>query len=107
MSLPESLNNGAAHLLMGTAMIAAACVLAIKRVITGGEALGVIGAAGGFSLGGSVGSASVTTAVGAIPAVSNSTGTSTVTITPSVSKVPAPVHDPAADTVTIVPTPAS
>lgn len=71
------------HLLMASIVIAAVTVLASTGVISGGEALGVIGSAAGFSLGVGGASSSATSVVLTAPAHSSSSGsTGTATITP-------------------------
>lgn len=47
------------HMIMATIVIIAAVVLGSTHVITGGEALGLIAGAGGFTLGAGASSASV------------------------------------------------
>jgi hypothetical protein len=78
------------HLLMAALVIAAATVLASVHVITGGEAIALIGAAGGFSLGGAVGYASASGAATTASVTTSSTGESTVRTSPA-STPPAPV----------------
>lgn len=65
---------------MATIVVAAVTVLAVEHILTGGEALSVIAAAGGFTLGGTIGSASngVSDTGSAPISRSASTGTATV-----------------------------
>ena len=84
------------HLIMAVVVIAAATVLASLNVITGGEAIALIGAAGGFSLGGAVGYASASSAATTASVTTTSNGSATVKTAPA--SVP-PSHD--------TPTPAS
>lgn len=72
------------HMVMATVVTAAAVVLSSTHVITGGEAIALIGAAGGFSLGtaASNGSLSPVTAQTAAGSASNgSTQTTPATAT--------------------------
>lgn len=75
------------HLIMGTVVIAAASTLAAMGVISGAEALAVIGTAAGFSLGVGGSSTSLSTAANAMPAVSSSSGGSTTMVTPALGHV--------------------
>lgn len=54
----NNLTTNIGHILISVVVIAAAVVLAIKGTITGGDAIGLIGVAGGVSLGGAVASSS-------------------------------------------------
>lgn len=69
----QDLKTALPHLLMAALVIVAVSVLAILHILTGGEALPVIGAAGGFTLGGTIGSASASTASSGVAAQSAST----------------------------------
>jgi len=62
------------HMIMATLVIAAAVVLAAMGIITGGEAIALIGAGGGFTLGGTVASGSISTAASAAADASHSIG---------------------------------
>jgi hypothetical protein len=75
------------HLLMATLVIAASVVLALTGHITGGESLGTILAAGGFSLGAAAGSQSPSTAVSPIVADSGSDGGQTPPATGQTSTI--------------------
>lgn len=81
------------HIVIATVVIASAVVLSIKGTITGGEAITMIAAAGGFSLGGAVASSSAGAPVPAsvatlisksvAPIDSQSTATNSTTTTTS------------------------
>lgn len=60
------------HLLVALVVIAAAVVLSVTHQITGGEAVAMIGTAGGFSLGTAGASTSSTSAAGIVNAASTS-----------------------------------
>lgn len=70
------------HLIMAVVVVAAMTVLAALNVITGGEALGVIGAATGFSLGVGGTSTSLSVAAATTPLASASTGRRKTDTTP-------------------------
>jgi hypothetical protein len=55
------------HLIMSTIVIAAVIILAIDRILTGGEAYGAILAAGGFTLGVTGASGSISAAAATVP----------------------------------------
>lgn len=80
----NEIQKAAPHLIMAIVVIAASVVLASEGIITGGEAIGLIGAAGGFTLGGTVASGSISTAATAAVDVSHSA--SQLTQTPSVTQ---------------------
>ena len=73
------------HLIMAIVVIAASVILAETHIITGGEAIGLIGMGSGFTLGGTVASGSISTAATAAVDVSHSASTlaQTPTSTPS------------------------
>lgn len=71
------------HLIMAALVIGAAITLVINRSITGGEAVGMIGTAAGFSLGTGAASASISAAAQTAPASSISSGGATVTTHPA------------------------
>lgn len=73
----NSLKTSAAHLVMAALVIGAAIVLAINKTITGGEAIGLIAGASGFSLGTAAASASPSTVAVPVSGGSASTGTPT------------------------------
>lgn len=62
------------HMIMGALAVIAAVVLAMDHIISGGEALTVIGAATGFTMGASAGSTSSTGVPAITPATSVSPG---------------------------------
>lgn len=68
------------HIVVAVVIIVAAVVLAIRGVITGGECIGLIASAGGFSLGGAVASSSAGVLQPSSVAVSTSPGTSSLTL---------------------------
>lgn len=70
-------------MITSTVIIAAAVVLACTHIITGGEAIGLIGTAGGFTLGGTVASSSISTAATAAADVSHSVSAPPSNPTPS------------------------
>lgn len=72
------------HLIMAALVIGAAIVLVINKSITGGEAVGMIGTAAGFSLGTGAASASITAAAQTAPITSLSSGGATATSHPAV-----------------------
>lgn len=71
------------HLIMAVVVIAAAVVLASVGTITGAEAVTLIAAAGGFSLGAGAASGSGPGLAPTVSASTASSGESTVTITPA------------------------
>ncbi|MGH3262024.1 MAG: hypothetical protein ACRDNS_08525 [Trebonia sp.] len=84
------------HLVMAVVVIAAMVVLAALHLITGAEAVGVIGAAGGFSLGAGGASASISTATHNIVVPSGSeSSTATVTVSQDPAHSPAQTLPPA------------
>jgi hypothetical protein len=80
------------HLITACLVIAAATVLACLHIISGGEAIGLIGMGGGFTLGGTVASGSVSTGVAAGVAASQSGSgpTQTTPLPTSLAAVPSP-----------------
>ena len=82
----DNLKQNLPHMIMGALAIAAVTVLAVAHVITGGEALGVIAGATGFTMG--VGGSSVlpSAAVVTTPLPSSSSGQTTTVLT----QVPTP-----------------
>ncbi len=79
------------HLIMATVVIAAVLVLAIDKLVGGGDALAVIVGAGGFTLGGTVASGSISTAASAASAISPS-----VSIAPTATETTPPSTPPPA-----------
>lgn len=73
------------HLIMAALVIGAAITLVINRSITGGEAVGMIGTAAGFSLGTGAASASITAAAQTAPVTSVSSGGATATAHPAIA----------------------
>lgn len=71
------------HMIMATVVIVCATVLASTHVITGGEAIGLIAGAGGFTLGAGAGSASASSANQTVATTSASIGTAATTTTPA------------------------
>ena len=65
------------HIIIATVIIVAATVLAVQHVITGGEALGIIGAIGGVSVGGAVALATPPTPSAPVGLTTTTTPTST------------------------------
>lgn len=83
------------HMIIAVVVIAAAVVLSSEGVITGGEAIGLIGTAGGFTLGGTVASTSISSAARAAVDVSHSgSGPNTPTTTPTPSLPGTPPAQP-------------
>lgn len=78
------------HLVMAVFVIAAGTILAALHVITGGEAIGLIAAAGGFSLGAGAGSASASVAATTASVTSNSNGGLSATVHPAVTATTPP-----------------
>jgi hypothetical protein len=76
----NNLTSNIGHIAVAVVVIAAAVVLAIFHEITGGEAIGLIASAGGFSLGGAVASSSAGVLQPSSVAVSTSPGASTLTL---------------------------
>lgn len=68
----DDLKKAAPHLIMATVVVIAVSLLAIDKVLTGGEALGSIAAASGFTLGVTGASGSISGAAAAVEHVSNS-----------------------------------
>lgn len=87
----DNLQQNLPHMIMGTVAIVAVTVLACLHLVSGGEALGIIGAAAGFTMG--VGGSSVSSSgvVGSLPAASLSPG-QTVTETVAHTVAAAPVN---------------
>lgn len=85
----DNVKSNLPHMIMATVAIAAVVVLALAHLISGGEALGVIGAASGFTMAAGASSVSGGAAVGSIPASSVSPGqTLTETVTHQVESHP-------------------
>jgi hypothetical protein len=79
------------HMVIAGLVIAAVTILSLHGTISGGEALGLIGASAGFTMGVSGGSQSPSGAVGSLPAPSPSPGqTVTETIAHSIAAEPTP-----------------
>lgn len=72
----NDLSKALPHLIMATVVIVAVVVLAVTDHLTGTEVLPVISAAGGFTLGGTVASGSISTAAAAVAVTSPSTSVS-------------------------------
>lgn len=68
----KDLQKAIPHLITTVTVIAAVTALALDHIITGGEAYGGILMAGGFTLGGTVASSSISTAATAAVDVSHS-----------------------------------
>lgn len=85
----QDLQKALPHLLMATIVIAAAVVLAVTHEITGGAAVAMIGTAGGFTLGGTVASGSISTVAGVSNAFSQPPSQSAST-TPTQVVAPTP-----------------
>lgn len=86
----STIKQNAPHMIMGCVAIAAVTVLACLHVISGGEALGVIAGATGFTMATAAGSVSGSGVVGSIPASSVSPGqTLTETVSHQVAAAPA------------------
>lgn len=77
------------HMIMGTVAIAAVTVLSLHGTISGGEALGVIGAASGFTMAAGAAFASTSMGGAGVPAASISPG-QTATHTETVTLAAAP-----------------
>lgn len=84
------------HLIMAALVIGAAITLVINKSITGGEAVGMIGTAAGFSLGTGAASASISAAAQTAPASSISNGDATVTTHPAAMEAHLPPPTPSA-----------
>jgi len=92
--MPQFLQN-LPHMIMATVAIAAVTILSLHGTISGGEALGVIGASVGFTMGVSGGSPSASTVAGTLPAGSVSPGqTVTETVTHQIAAEPATPTQP-------------
>lgn len=76
----SNLTTNIGHIAIAVVVIASAVVLAIRGVITGGEAIGLIAGAGGVSLGGAVASSSAQAQPASSVAVSTSPGTSSLVL---------------------------
>ena len=63
----QNLTRAVPHLLMSTVVIVSVCILAVDRILTGGEAYGAILAAGGFTLGVTGASGSISAAAATVP----------------------------------------
>lgn len=63
----DDLRKAAPHLIMATVVIVAVSLLAIDHILTGGEALGSIAAASGFTLGVTGASGSISAAAATVP----------------------------------------
>ena len=70
----NSIQQNLSHMVMGVVAIIAVTLLSLHGTISGGEALGVIGAATGFTMGVSGGSVSTSGAVVSLPANSALSG---------------------------------
>jgi hypothetical protein len=79
----NNLTGNIGHIVTAIVVIAAAVVLALHGNISGESALVVIGAAGGFSLGGSVASSPSTTPPAKVVTPTASTSAWTSTLSPS------------------------
>lgn len=80
-----NIQQNLSHMVMGVVAIIAVTLLSLHGTISGGEALGVIGAATGFTMGVSGGSASSTGVTASLPGNSLSPGqTVTETVTHAV-----------------------
>lgn len=85
----NNLQNNLPHMVMGVVAIAAVVILSLHGTISGGEALGVIGAATGFTMAAGASSVSTGAGVGSLPASSLSPGqTLTETVTHAVAAAP-------------------
>ena len=81
--------QGLPHMVIASLVIAAAVVLSTLGQISGGEAVGMILGAAGFTMGGTVASGSISTAASAAASVSASTSApATVTTTHSQTSPP-------------------
>lgn len=90
----DNLKDNLPHMIMGTVAIIAVTLLACLHLVSGGEALGIIGAAAGFTMGVGGSSVSGTAAVGSLPAQSLSPGqTVTETIAHTVAAAPTTTTD--------------
>lgn len=92
----RELQKSLPHLLTSFIVIVALTILAVDHLITGGEAFGGILGAGGFTMGGVVGSSSITTVPAAVVPVSTSAATTpatetTTTTTHTQTTAPSPV----------------
>lgn len=76
----NNLTTNIGHIAIAVVIIVAAVVLSIRGTITGGEAIGLIASAGGFSLGGAVASSSAGVLQPSSVAVSTSPGASSLTL---------------------------
>lgn len=87
----SNVQQNLSHMVMGVVAIVAVTLLSLHGTISGGEALGVIGAATGFTMGVSGGSASSSGVAATLPANSASPGqTVTETIAHTVQASPTP-----------------
>lgn len=89
----QDLKKALPHLIMALIVIAAATVLAVTNKISGGEALAIISAAGSVVLGGTIASASTSTAAGALADASASS--SLTPVTTAQAELPASTTPPA------------
>ena len=100
----KDLQKALPHMLTALSVIVALVVLALDHIIAGSEAYGGILMAGGFTLGGTVASGSISTAATAAVDVSHSTlpprpTSSTPPLTPSTTpNVPVSTTSPPTDT---------
>lgn len=85
----DNLKQNLPHMIMATVLIAAVTVLAVTHIISGPEALGIIGPTAGFTMAAGAGSASPTPGAASIPAASLSPGqTVTETTTHQIAATP-------------------
>lgn len=87
----ENLKQNLGHIITVTLIIGAAVALAITNKISGAEAIGIIGTAGGFSMGGGVASSSAGTSTPVVASVVASPLASTSGPTPT-AETPATEH---------------
>lgn len=87
----NNLLNNLPHLIITAMVIAVIGALMAIGVVDSTAGLPIIIGVAGVSLGGAVGSTSVSSVAAALPAVSSSTGNQTTTITPSSHTAP-PTH---------------
>lgn len=87
----NNLLNNLPHLIIATIVVGAVAALMAVGVVDANAGLPIIIGVAGVSLGGAVGSTSVSSVAAALPAVSSSTGNQTTTITPS-SHTAQPTH---------------
>lgn len=86
----QQLQSNLPHMVMGIVAVVATMILALDHIVTGGTAVGVIGAATGFTMGVGGSSALASGVAASNPAPSLSPGqTQTETTTRELSSVPA------------------